>query len=205
MDMKKLLLPFTLLLLCVAIIACTENASKLNKQAQLALEVKNYDEAIILLKRAVVLTPDNVLTYCLLGMSYAAKEDFTTAISEYKKALNYNPNDRFIMCLLANVYLKKGMTDEAITISNKVISLNPESQLGHYNLGIGYKKQGKNTIAARHLFEAGLLAFIESNRDLAVKSYRALEEIGPTQTTQELYELLEPILTSDSTPVNPSS
>jgi hypothetical protein len=96
------------------------------------------------------------------------------------------------------------MIDEAITVSKKTIQLDPENSSGHYNLGIAYKKQGKNTIAARHLFEAGLLAFIESKKNLAVKSYRALEEIGPTQTTQELYDLLESILNSDSKPVNPS-
>ena len=108
--------------------------------------------------------------------------------------------------MLADIYLTKGMIDEAITVSKKAICIRPRMlQIGHYNLGMAYKIQGKNTIAARHLFEAGLLAFINSKKALAVKSYYALEEIGPTQTTQELYELLEPLLTPDSKAVNPSS
>jgi tetratricopeptide (TPR) repeat protein len=193
------------MLICVSLFSCTETATKLNKQALSALAVKNYDAAISLLQRAVALEPDNAQAYYLLGIGYNAKREFVKAISAYKKALDLNPKDVFTLCLLADVYLTKGMIDEAITVSRKAIALNPECQLGHYNLGIAYKKQGKNTIAARHLFEAGLLAFIDSNKNLAVKSYYALEEIGPTQTTQELFGLLEPLLTTDSKAATPSS
>ena len=202
--MKKTFLYMLLIILCPPTWACTESATKLNKQAQLALNVANYDEAMTLLKKAVSLEPENVATRYLLGMCFAAKGQLVEAISEYKKVLDVAPNNIFTICLLANAYSSKGMSEEAITLYQKAIALDPESELAHYSLGIAYKKQGKNTIAARHLFEAGLLAFIQSKKNLAVKSYRALEEIGPTQTTQELYELLEPILTSDSNPVNPS-
>ena len=97
------------------------------------------------------------------------------------------------------------MIDEAITVAKKTLVLDPDSALGHYNLGIAYKKQNKRTAAAHHLYQAGLLAFVDSNPKLAVKSYRDLEEIGPTQTTQELYELLEPLLTPEPKVVPPSS
>ena len=103
--------------------ACTETATKLNKQAQLSLDVKHYDEAITLLKRAVVLEPENALTHCLLGMGYAAKEDFALAISEYKKALDITPNELATLCLLANLYLQQGMINEGITLSRKGIAL----------------------------------------------------------------------------------
>ena len=194
-----------LLLAYVAAMACTETATKLNKQALFALNTQNFDLAITLLQRSVTLEPDNARTHYLLGMGYEATGKPAEAISEYKKALDVKPNNVFTLCLLANVYLSQGMIDETITVAKKAIALHPESVIGHYSLGLAYKQQGKNTIAARHLFEAGLLAFIESNKNLAVKSYYALEEIGPTQTTQELYGLLEPILTPDAKTVPPSS
>ena len=202
--MKKGFLCILLIITCVTSSACTKTASKLYKQALLALEEQKYDTAITLLKEASVLEPDNAHIHSLLGMGYKAKGGLDEAISEYKKALAIKSNDPFTLCLLADVYFTQGRIDETITLSKKVIAIDPESALGHHNLGIAYKKQGKNTIAARHLFEAGLLAFIKINKNLAVKSYRALEEIGPSQTTRELYELLEPILTSDPKPVNPS-
>ena len=201
--MIKYLLHFLLILACVSGIGCTETATKLNENALLALNVENYDEAMTLLKRAATLEPDNAETHFLLGLAYSGKGQYTETISEYKKALDLKPNDVPTMCWLAYTYLTKGMTDQAITLSKKAIALEPEAERCYYCLGIAYKKQGKHTIASRHLFEAGLLAFIKSKKNLAVQSYRALQEIGPAQTTQELYELLEPFLTPDSKAVNP--
>lgn len=203
--MIKSLLCFMLLLTCVAGMTCTETETKLQNQALLALDAKNYDKAITLLNRAVAIEPDNVQTHYLLGMAYKAKGMLTEAISEYKKALDIKPNNIFTLCLLADVYLSTGMIDEAITVAKKTLVLDPDSQLGHFNLGIAYKKQNKRTAAAHHLYKAGLLAFIDSEQKLAIKSYRALEEIGLTQTTQELYELLEPLLTPEPKVVPPSS
>ena len=196
-----------LLLICICLSApgCSETATKLTKKAQKALIAEQYDEAILLLKKALEREPGNVQAHFLLGWGYKAKGRVDEAISEYKKSLETNPNNILALCSLGDAYLTKGMIDDAITVLKKTVQLDPENLSGHYNLGIAYKKQGKNTIAARHLFEAGLLAFIESKQNLAIKSYRALEEIGPAQTTRELYELLEPILTSDSKQVTPSS
>ena len=201
--MKKTFVFILMICICLTAPGCTETANKLNEKAQKALNAEQYDDAITFSKKAVERNPGNVRAHFLLGMGYKAKGMIDEAISEYNKSLEINPNNILALCSLGDAYLTKGMVDEAITVSKKTIQLDPENSSGHYNLGIAYKKQGKNTIAARHLFEAGLLAFIVSKKNLAIKSYRALEEIGPTQATQELYELLEPILTSDSKPVTP--
>ena len=203
--MNKPSLYILVMIICVTTLACTETVTKLNLKAQNALEAGKYDEAITFSKRAIEREPGNLRSHFLLGMGYKAKGMFDEAISEYNKSLDVNPNSILALCSLGDVYLSKGMIDEAITISQKTIKLDPENSSAHYNLGIAYTTQGKNTIAARHLFEAGLLAFIESKKNLAVKSYYALEKIGPTQTTQELYGLLEPILTPDSKTMPPSS
>ena len=194
-----------LILLSVTTMKCTETATKLNKQALLALERENYDEAITLLEKAVVLNPDNAKAHLLLGMSYAAKENLDQAVSEYNTALEIKPNDPFTLCLLADVYLTQEKTDETITLSKKVLVIDPESALGHYNLGMAYRKQNKMTTAAHYLYKAGLLAFLDSQPKLAVKSYRALEKIGPTKPTHDLYELLKPILTDYANIKHPPS
>jgi tetratricopeptide (TPR) repeat protein len=203
--MKKSLFYVLAILICGTTAGCIETVPKLNLKAQQALEAGNFDEAIAFSKKAVEREPGSVRAHFLLGMGYKAKGMIDEAISEYNKSLAINPNSILALCSLGDAYLTKGMVDEAITVLKKTIQLDPENSSGHYNLGIAYKQQGKNTIAARHLFEAGLLAFIESKKNLAVKSYRALEEIGPTQATQELYELLEPILTSGAKQVSPSA
>jgi len=203
--MKNSLLFFMFLFTCVSGITCTVTAKKLNQQALLALNNENYDEAIALLKKAVVLQPDNPRTHLLLGMSYKAKGDLPEAITEYNKALNIKPDDPFTLCLLADVYLTQGRVDETITLSKKVLAIDPESALGHYHLGIAYRKQNKMTTAAHYLYKAGVLAFLDSEPKLAIKSYRALEEIGPTKPTHDLYELLKPLLTDYATIKNLSS
>ena len=196
--MKKSSLYILVIIGCFTLSTCTNRADKLYKQALLDFEDQKFDTAITLLKEASVLEPGNARIHSLLGMGYKAKGKLTEAISEYQKALDTKPNDPFTLCLLADLYLTQGRIDETITVAKKVIAINPESALAHYNLGIAYKKQDKKTIAAKYLFEAGLLALLENNNPIAVKAYSALETVGPAQTTRELYEILEPLLTADS-------
>ena len=83
--MKKTFFYMLLIVLCPPTLGCTESATNLNKQAQLALNAANYDEALTLLKKAVSLEPENVETRFLLGMCFDAKGQLVEAISEYKK------------------------------------------------------------------------------------------------------------------------
>ncbi len=86
--------------------------------------------------------------------------------------------------------------------SEKALARDADFAAAHYTIGIAYKQLGKNTAAAKHLYEAGLLAFIHGDNTTALNAYRALEEIGPERIVQELHEMLEPLLEDETRGVN---
>ena len=155
------------------------------------------DEAISEFKKAIVIDPNNKNLHNLLGETYHAKGMWDEAISEYKKAIAIDPNNKNLHNLLGETYLAKGMLDEAISEFKKVIAKAPDFAVAHYNLGIAYRKQGQNTQADKHLNEAGLLAFVQSDGKAALKICRGLEGIGSEKLAQELCELLAPLIESE--------
>jgi len=196
--MKKSISIIMLVLIFVAGISCTETAEKWNKKAANAYSAKNYDEAIRCYKKAIAIDNDNFKAHYLLGWVYESKGMLDEAIFEYKKAIAIKPNKKGVHSMLGKTYLAKGMVDEAIFECKKAITIDPDFADAHYNLGIAYRKQGQNTLADEHLYEAGFLAFIQSNRKVALKVYRSLEKIEAEKLSQELYELLPPLIGSES-------
>ena len=129
--------------------------------------------------------------------AYSTKS-YDEAIKCYKKALAVDPNNVKSHCFLGWIYETKDMFDEAILEYKKALAINPDCMKAHYNLGVVYGKQGQNTLAANHLYEAGFLAFMQGKEKVALKAYRSLEGIGPQKRAQDLYELLAPLIESDS-------
>ena len=114
------------------------------------------------------------------------------AIIELKKALEANPEQELVNYILGDLYLAKGVLVEAISAFNRVIAINPDSGMAYYSLGIAYKQKGALAEAADALFEAGLLAVIKNDKDLALNAYNRLKETGKTQLAVELQGVLSP-------------
>ena len=56
------------------------------------LQLKKYDEAIALIKKAININPNHHALYNNLGVSYKELEKYSEAIYNFKKAININPN-----------------------------------------------------------------------------------------------------------------
>jgi tetratricopeptide (TPR) repeat protein len=171
---------------------CGENAARLNDRARKAFMAGDQAEAARLFNRTLTLDPDNAEAHFYLGWIYRMQGKADEAITELKKALAADPDHELAYRNLGDLYLERGMLADAIDAFNRAIAINPYAGMAYYGLSIAYKQQGALTKAADALFEAGLLAVVSSNKDLASNAYKNLLESGNTQLAFELQGVLSP-------------
>jgi tetratricopeptide (TPR) repeat protein len=179
-------------------ISCKETPELWHKKAVKAFKAKNYAGTIRYYKKTISLDPNNLMAHYYLGWLYQWEGKLDSAISEYKKAIAIDPERRGFYNHLGELYFAQGRFNDAIPAFQKALARDADFEDAHYNIGMAYKQLSKNTAAAKHLYEAGRLAFIHGDNTTARNAYRALEEIGPERIVQELHEMLEPLLEDET-------
>jgi tetratricopeptide (TPR) repeat protein len=200
--MVKSALLSVVVIICLAGMSCKDTPETWNKKAAEAAKAKNYEETIACYKKTLTLDPNNLLAHYNLGWIYQQTGKLDNAITEYEKLIDIAPERKDFYHRLGQVYLAQGSINDALTELEKALARDADFAAAHYTIGIAYKQLSKNTAAAKHLYEAGLLAFIHGDNTTALNAYRALEEIGPERIVQELQEMLEPLLEDENKGVN---
>lgn len=85
--------------------------------------INKYDKAIDMINKALLLNPQSIDGYILLGKLYLNKGNGTEAIKNFEKALDINKNNPEAMILKAKVYSLINNYDEAIKLLNYAISI----------------------------------------------------------------------------------
>ena len=197
-EMVKAALASVVIMICLTGMSCKETPETWNKKAEKALKASKYEEAIRCYKKTITLDPNDMSAHYHLGRLYQREGKLDSALSAYKKAVAIAPEERGLYNLLGELYLAQGMINEALPEFKKALDIDADFAVAHYNIGIAYTQLSKNTAAAKHLYEAGLLAFIHDDNTTALNAYRALEVTGPERIVQELHEMLEPLLEDET-------
>jgi tetratricopeptide (TPR) repeat protein len=124
-----------------------------------ALEVKEYDNAILYYQKAIELNPNFFAAYYSLGIAYKLKGNFDKAIQSYEKAIELNPNFSDAYYNLGLAYRSKGDLNKAIRSYEKAIELDPKDFGSYYNMGFAYNLNG--------------------DFDKAIQSYEKVIELNP--------------------------
>lgn len=103
--------------------ANTASTSYLMKQAQQQLSQQKYQRAFDLLKKEILLNPDNADGWNLLGFSARKMGDFETAQQAYNKALSLDPKHTQAMEYMGEMYLSLNQPDEAKKLLSKLDKL----------------------------------------------------------------------------------
>ncbi len=100
----------------------------------------NILKAIVHLKKAVELTPDNPVFANNLGEALRRNGDFEKAIKYYKQAISIAPNFSQSYYNLGVAFRDIGETAQSIEQYKKAIQANPEHLESYHNLGNSYAK-----------------------------------------------------------------
>jgi tetratricopeptide (TPR) repeat protein len=129
------------------------------KYANVNVNLKNYDNAIPLYRKAIVLDSSNSDVYYNFGKMFFKSETYDSAIAYFTLAENYGmiKQSCYIYAGLSNFYLKK--YDDAIKQFREILKLDD-----------------KNTFAYTWI---GKCYFVMGNNDEAIKSYETILTYDP--------------------------
>src|ERR1035437_6920239 len=97
-----------------------------------------YDSSIKMSKKAIELNPNLAEAYKSLGVVYAYRGKFHSAIGYYSKALELNPNFGAAINNISSMYWWLGRYDEAYPWAVKSIQVDPARASGYATLGLIY-------------------------------------------------------------------
>lgn len=135
-------------------------------------------------------SPNKPRMHNYLGVAYGRKGIFDEAITECKKALAINPHYAEAHCNLGVAYGIKGRLDEAMVEFERALVIKPHYAEAHNNLALGYLTKGLSSLAADHLYKAGLFHLEQGNMDNALKAYKDLKRTKSEELAQALYKKL---------------
>ena len=114
-------------------------SEKTNAAYNLALKqmyTKNYEQAIIEMKRVASMDKRISGPWVNIGLAYKELGNAKQAKASFEKALSINPQNSYALNHLAIMKREEGEFDQAETLYRKAISAHPNYQNAHLNLGI---------------------------------------------------------------------
>jgi protein O-mannosyl-transferase len=161
----------------------------------LALARENHvDDAIIHLRKALELNPNDPMAHYNLGSALIQGKQTDEGIVELKRAMEIDPNNPAASYNLGNSLVQAGRVNEGIAYLKKTLEFNPYYAEACYNLGNAYlqKKQIDDAIAqyqkaleinpdyAEALSNLGNAFYAKGRLDDAVAQYKKALAIDPS-------------------------
>ncbi len=131
------------------------NQSYAVRKAANAFRGGDLAEAIVQLQAAIELDPDRAEPHRLLGLAYAAGEQYERGIAELRSAIAKRPTDERARLALADVLVRADQATAAAQSLRDAIAAIPRSGRAHYVLARLYQRQGKQAEALQE-FDAAV-------------------------------------------------
>lgn len=104
------------------------------------LQTGKIQEAEIIFKDVIKKHPAIAEAYQLLGLIYAAREDFIKAQECFKEAVRLEPNNAAYNSNYANTLQDTWKIEESLPFYQKAIELKPDFVDAHFNMGNSFRK-----------------------------------------------------------------
>lgn len=101
------------------------------------------DEAIEILKKALLFIDDKLEIWNMIGMEFLLNENYESAVPFFKKCIDYDNEDYQSLYNLIFCYENLDMIDESISELSSVLEKRPYSKIAWHQLGKIYNKQQK--------------------------------------------------------------
>ena len=150
-----------------------------------------YDSSIKMSKKAIELNPNLSEAYKSLGVVYAYKGKFHSAIGYYSKALELNPNYGPAVNNISSMYWWLGRLDEAYPWAVKSIQVDPARASCYATLGLIYTGLAQDSLAQKWYLTSIELLPNPIREENLIKSYMTVKDYqkaGDLQKAKTLYD-----------------
>ncbi|HEV8384746.1 MAG TPA: DUF3857 domain-containing protein [Candidatus Acidoferrales bacterium] len=168
--------------------AIPENAkaAELYEAGVAALNNRNNEVAIDLLKRVTELEPKHKFAWNNLGRAYLGMQQFAKAEQAFRDQINVNPYDEYAYNNLGLTYWQENRKDEAATAFQKQIELVPLDKTAHTYLGTLLREQKKYAEAVAELETAATLT--PNNAMIYVNLGQCHLNLGQSEKAMEAFD-----------------
>ena len=111
------------------------NIQYFNKLNALYLQLKKYDESVLLINSRILLTPQDINLYGLLGATYYSAGDRTKAYSVWDNATEKFKSNQMIFRVISNYAIEKRDFEKAVELLNRGKEISQDLYLFSYDLG----------------------------------------------------------------------
>ena len=162
--------------------------SELHKAGVTALESKNYQSAIELLKRAVNGDAKLKDGWYDLGRAYAGANNHADAIGAFRRQIVEDPNHKLANLELGIELQQSGKNDDAVAAYRKQIEIAPYDKESHKDLGLLLAQMGKDAEARGELEAAAAIPPDDPETKMALAQVYA--KLGEGAKSAELMKSL---------------
>jgi cytochrome c-type biogenesis protein CcmH/NrfG len=124
------------------------------ERAEQALDRKEYDKAVDLLRQVVADDPQDFQAWSELGTVCLVQKNLAEAEKAYLRATEVRPTFFRALLNLGRLRLRLKNYDGAVTALDKAVSVQPKSAEANYFLGDAYLQVKKGSKAVNYLYEA---------------------------------------------------
>ena len=164
-----------------------ENREVYLQKATIYSKNNHSDEAIAILKRALLFIDDKLDIWNMIAMEFLLNEDFGSAIPFFKKCLDYDNEDYQSLYNLIFCYENLDMIEESIEELSSVLEKRPYSKIAWHQLGKIYSKQEK----FKESISAFDFAIISDDQFVSayIEKAKILEKVGRVNEALDNFKL----------------
>lgn len=111
------------------------NIQYFNKLNSLYLQLKKYDESVTLINSRIIINPQDITLYGMLGSTYYTAGDQNKAYQIWDDAIEKFRSNEMVYRIIANYAIEKRDFDKAIELLNKGKTISKDPSLYSYQLG----------------------------------------------------------------------
>jgi Tfp pilus assembly protein PilF len=124
------------------------------EKAEEALDKKEYDKAVDLLRQVVTDDPQDFQAWSELGTVYLFQKNLAEAEKSYLRATEVRPTFFRALLNLGRLRLRQKNFDGAVTTLEQAVAAQPKSAEANYFLGEAYLQVKKGSKAVNYFYEA---------------------------------------------------
>lgn len=122
--------------------------------ATAAIEKKQYDQALLLLRQIVETDPNDFQAWERLATVYFIQKNFAEAEKSYLEAIKRHPGYAVALISLGRLRIAQKNFDGAVEVLTQAVQVEPGSAQANYFLGEAYLQLKKGSKAVPYLYEA---------------------------------------------------
>ncbi|MDD3297025.1 MAG: tetratricopeptide repeat protein [Candidatus Omnitrophica bacterium] len=134
-----------------------------------AYKNKKITEAMNLMKKSILLNPNNPQAYYRLGVVYASQQNFLESAECFREAVELDPKFVNAYINLGSSYGKLNKYSQALATLKKAIRFDKKNPKIYYNIGMIYASRGKHHAAKKYFNKAKKLCLKNNDSVLLEK------------------------------------